>query len=72
MVEALNMGTEALGQQSLANQLAYLLPFAEEDKIDLLQLDDPQQRLDAIQALLDELQGNCLPEQQLATSQVQH
>jgi Lon protease-like protein len=57
MVEALNMGIEALGQQSLANQLAYLLPFAEEDKIDLLQLDDPQQRLDAIQALLDELQG---------------
>ncbi|MGY2441101.1 LON peptidase substrate-binding domain-containing protein [Pseudomonas sp. SDO52101_S400] len=57
MVEALNMGTEAVGQQSLANQLAYLLPFAEEDKIDLLQLDDPQQRLDAIQALLDELQG---------------
>ncbi|WP_460089055.1 LON peptidase substrate-binding domain-containing protein [Pseudomonas sp. S2_E02] len=57
MVEALDMGTEALGQQSLANQLAYLLPFAEEDKIDLLQLDDPQQRLDAIHALLDELQG---------------
>ncbi|RON63151.1 LON peptidase substrate-binding domain-containing protein [Pseudomonas fluorescens] len=57
MVEALNMGTDAAGQQSLANQLAYLLPFAEEDKIDLLQLDDPQQRLDAIQALLDELQG---------------
>ena len=57
MVEALNMGTEATGQQSLANQLAYLLPFAEVDKIDLLQLDDPQQRLDAIQALLDELQG---------------
>ena len=57
MVEALNMGTEAAGQQSLANQLAYLLPFSELDKIDLLQLDDPQQRLDAIQALLDELQG---------------
>ena len=57
MVEALNMGAEATGQQSLANQLAYLLPFAEVDKIDLLQLDDPQQRLDAIQALLDELQG---------------
>ncbi|WP_456021270.1 LON peptidase substrate-binding domain-containing protein [Pseudomonas protegens] len=57
MVEALNMGIDALGQQSLANQLAYLLPFAEEDKIDLLQLDDPQQRLDAIQALLDELQS---------------
>ncbi len=57
MVVALNMGTEANGQQSLANQLAYLLPFSELDKIDLLQLDDPQQRLDAIQALLDELQG---------------
>lgn len=57
MVAALNMDTEAGGQQSLANQLAYLLPFSELDKIDLLQLDDPQQRLDAIQALLDELQG---------------
>ncbi|BBP79571.1 MULTISPECIES: LON peptidase substrate-binding domain-containing protein [Pseudomonas] len=57
MVAALNMGTEATGQQSLANQLAYLLPFSDLDKIDLLELDDPQQRLDAIQALLDELQG---------------
>lgn len=57
MVVALNMGTEANGQQSLANQLAYLLPFSELDKIDLLQLDNPQQRLDAIQALLDKLQG---------------
>jgi len=57
MVEALDMGVEAVGQLSLANQLAYLLPFSEQDKIDLLQLDDPQQRLDAIQQLLDELQG---------------
>ncbi|WP_248799368.1 LON peptidase substrate-binding domain-containing protein [Pseudomonas sp. MWU13-2105] len=57
MVAALNMGTSATGQQSLANQLAYLLPFSELDKIDLLELDDPQQRLDAIQVLLDELQG---------------
>ncbi|KTC36621.1 MAG: LON peptidase substrate-binding domain-containing protein [Pseudomonas sp.] len=57
MVEALDMGAEATGQLSLANQLAYLLPFPELDKIDLLQLDDPQQRLDAIQQLLDELQG---------------
>ncbi|NBF03267.1 ATP-dependent protease [Pseudomonas sp. Fl5BN2] len=57
MVEALSMGAEAEGQLSLANQLAYLLPFSEMDKIDLLQLDDPQQRLDAIQQLLDELQG---------------
>ncbi|WP_047289471.1 MULTISPECIES: LON peptidase substrate-binding domain-containing protein [Pseudomonas] len=57
MVEALDMGLEATGQLSLANQLAYLLPFSDQDKIDLLQLDDPQQRLDAIQQLLDELQG---------------
>lgn len=57
MVEALDMGLEAVGQLSLANQLAYLLPFSEQDKIDLLQLDDPRQRLDAIQQLLDELQG---------------
>ena len=39
----------AQGQQVLANQLAYLLPFTEADKIDLLQVDDPQQRLDGIQ-----------------------
>ena len=57
MVASLDMGTHADGQQALGNQLAYLLPFTEADKIDLLQLDDPQQRLDAIQMLLDELQG---------------
>ncbi|WQG56592.1 LON peptidase substrate-binding domain-containing protein [Pseudomonas sp. RTB3] len=57
MVAALNMGGNAEGQQALGNQLAYLLPFTEADKIDLLQIDDPQQRLDAIQMLLDELQG---------------
>ena len=60
MVAALNMNTEVTGQQSLANQLAYLLPFAEEDKVDLLQVDDPQQRLDGIQALLEEMQGEML------------
>ena len=57
MVASLDMGAHADGQQALGNQLAYLLPFDEADKIDLLQLDDPQQRLDAIQMLLDELQG---------------
>ena len=58
MVAALNVNTEVEGQQSLANQLAYLLPFAEEDKLQLLQVDDPQQRLDGIQVLLDEMQGD--------------
>ncbi|CRM08737.1 MULTISPECIES: LON peptidase substrate-binding domain-containing protein [Pseudomonas] len=57
MVASLDMDAHAEGQQALGNQLAYLLPFTEADKIDLLQLDDPQQRLDAIQMLLDELQG---------------
>ena len=60
MVAALNMSTEVAGQQSLANQLAYLLPFSEADKIELLQVDDPQQRLDGIQVLLDEIQGEAL------------
>ena len=60
MVAALNMSTEVAGQQSLANQLAYLLPFAEADKIELLQVNDPQQRLDGIQVLLDEIQGETL------------
>ena len=58
MVAALNMGMTASGQQSLANQLAYLLPFNEEDKIELLELSDAQERLDAIQDLLDEMQGD--------------
>ena len=60
MVAALNMNTEVAGQQSLANQLAYLLPFAEEDKLELLLVNDPQQRLDGIQVLLDEMQGEML------------
>lgn len=58
MVAALNMGVTASGQQSLANQLAYLLPFTEEDKVELLELSDAQERLDAIQGLLDEMQGD--------------
>ncbi len=61
MVAALNMGLTANGQQSLANQLAYLLPFAEEDKIELLEIDDAEERLDAIQDLLDEMQGDMQP-----------
>jgi Lon protease-like protein len=58
MVAALNMGVTTRGQQSLANQLAYLLPFTEEDKVELLELNDAQERLDAIQDLLDEMQGD--------------
>ncbi len=57
MVASLDMGADAQGQQELGNRLAYLLPFTDVDKIELLQLDDPVLRLDAIQLLLDELQG---------------
>ncbi|ANC01570.1 ATP-dependent protease [Pseudomonas putida] len=57
MVEALDMPREVDGRQSLANQLAYLLPFMEEDKVDLLAIDSPVQRLEAIQTLLERIQG---------------
>jgi Lon protease-like protein len=58
MFSAATIGCSASGQQSLANQLAYLLPFTEEDKVELLELSDAQQRLNAIQDLLDEMQGD--------------
>lgn len=57
MVAALDMVGGARTQQSLANQLGYLLPFLDADKLKLLCLDDPRERLDAIQSLLDQLQG---------------
>ncbi|WP_342650394.1 LON peptidase substrate-binding domain-containing protein [Pseudomonas sp. REB1044] len=57
MVEALGMPREVNGRQSLANQLAYLLPFTEEDKVDLLAMDSPQRRLETIQSLLERIQG---------------
>ncbi|MDF0731415.1 LON peptidase substrate-binding domain-containing protein [Pseudomonas entomophila] len=57
MVEALDMPRDVDGRQSLSNQLAYLLPFMEEDKLDLLAIDSPQERLVAIQALLERIQG---------------
>jgi uncharacterized protein len=57
MVEALDMPRDVDGRQALANQLAYLLPFMEEDKLDLLAIDSPQLRLEAIQTLLERIQG---------------
>ena len=58
MVEALGMGRPAQGQRSLAHQLSYLLPFQPEQKIELLQLDDPQLQLQRIQRWLEQLQGD--------------
>lgn len=57
LVSGLDMGGAVAGQQALANQLAYLLPFATEQKLQLLQQDDPLRRLQQIQVLLDQLQG---------------
>jgi len=57
LVAALGMGGVVTGQQALANQLAYLLPFAPEQKLELLELGEPQRRLEQIQKLLDRLQG---------------
>ncbi|MFJ4347372.1 LON peptidase substrate-binding domain-containing protein [Pseudomonas sp. NPDC089401] len=57
MVEALDMPRDVNGRQALANQLAYLLPFMEEDKLDLLAIDSPAQRLAEIQKLLERIQG---------------
>ncbi|MFJ4398154.1 LON peptidase substrate-binding domain-containing protein [Pseudomonas sp. NPDC089396] len=57
MVEALDMPRDVDGRQALANQLAYLLPFMEEDKLDLLAIDSPAERLAEIQKLLERIQG---------------
>lgn len=57
MVAALGMSQAPLSQQVLANQLAYLLPFTVEQKVAVLKLDDPLQRLAQIQILLDQLQS---------------
>ncbi|MFJ4155268.1 LON peptidase substrate-binding domain-containing protein [Pseudomonas sp. NPDC089752] len=57
MVEALDMPRDVDGRQALANQLAYLLPFMEEDKLDLLAIDSPSERLAEIQKLLERIQG---------------
>ncbi len=57
LVVGLGMSGVVNGQQALANQLAYLLPFSIEDKLQALVLGDPSQRLGHIQNLLDQLQG---------------
>ncbi|GIZ12401.1 LON peptidase substrate-binding domain-containing protein [Pseudomonas sp. NCCP-436] len=56
LVTGLGMSGLAASQSQLANQLAYLLPFEAQQKQQLLQLDDPRQRLERLRALLDGLQ----------------
>ncbi|WP_263264837.1 LON peptidase substrate-binding domain-containing protein [Pseudomonas sp. RIT-PI-S] len=57
LVATLGMGGTPAGRQALANRLAYLLPFDDQDKLHLLGLDDPALRLEAIQTLLERMQG---------------
>lgn len=60
MVAGLGMGGVPGGQQALANQLAYLLPFSIAQKAQVLGLDTPAERLELLQELLDHLQGDML------------
>lgn len=60
MVSGLDMASRVAGQHDLGYQLAYLLPFDDEDKIQMLAINSPSQRLAAIQDLLDRLQKELL------------
>lgn len=60
MVAGLGMGGAVSGQQALANQLAYLLPFSIAQKAQVLGLDTADERLELLQELLDHLQGDML------------
>ena len=57
LVDNLGMVGGTQSQQALASQLSYLLPFSIEDKVQLLALESPLQRLQRIQQLLERLQG---------------
>ena len=57
LVASLGMQNEPDGQNALANQLAYLLPLALEQKLQLLGMAQVQPRLDLLHELLEQLQG---------------
>ncbi|MGM3386388.1 LON peptidase substrate-binding domain-containing protein [Stutzerimonas stutzeri] len=56
LVRTIGMGGVAHGQRSLAHQLAYLLPFRPEQKLELLRLDSTDALLERIQGWLERLQ----------------
>lgn len=56
MVLELGMSAAADSQAMLADKLGYLLPFSREQKLDLLAMADPGQRLLCIQQWLESLQ----------------
>ncbi|SFI86077.1 hypothetical protein SAMN05216206_3012 [Pseudomonas guineae] len=57
LVASLGMSNEPAGQDALANQLAYLLPLDVEQKLTLLETADAPLRLELLQQLLEQLQG---------------
>lgn len=59
-IAAMGLSGEVRGQLALANQLAYLLPFSLEQKLELLTLGEPQACLQLIQRWLEQLQGEML------------
>ncbi len=56
LIESLGMGGEVDNQADLANRLAYLLPLAAEQRLQLLLLDDPLERLQLLRRVLEQLQ----------------
>ncbi|HEY1027287.1 MAG TPA: LON peptidase substrate-binding domain-containing protein [Pseudomonas sp.] len=58
LVAGLGMAGLPSGQLQLANQLAYLLPLEPAQKLQLLQLDDAEQRLSQLQVMVEQLQGD--------------
>ena len=56
----LGLGGDLAGQQALSYQLAYLLPLALAEKLELLGLSDPCARLERIETLLRRLQSELL------------
>lgn len=56
LVAGLGLDGRVSGQQALANQLAYLLPFTLQQKLALLALAQPGEQLALIQRLLERLQ----------------
>ncbi|UCJ16829.1 LON peptidase substrate-binding domain-containing protein [Pseudomonas sp. MM211] len=58
MVASLDMGGSADSQAELADKLGYLLPFSAEQKIALLAEPSATRRLELLQELVEQLQGD--------------
>ncbi|WXL26637.1 LON peptidase substrate-binding domain-containing protein [Ectopseudomonas mendocina] len=56
MVKSLGMDRDLSGQSALANQLAYLLPLELPHKVQLLEMDQADQRLHLLQEVVQQMQ----------------